>query len=250
MRFPLLTLAAGLALSATLATADDAADAKAIVAKALKAASWPDDGKVPNMTWKDKGTIQFGGMKVDYTSEWWVSLPDKERFEMKAEVMGQKIAITAVVNGDKAWESGFGKTVEITGEKLESTRNEVYLMWVSSLIPLTHDKGFKLATAGEKDVAGRKAAGVKVTRDKRPDVTLYFDKATGLLAKTETKVKDEFQGWKEVPEETYYEDWKDVNGKKQFHKIRSVRDGKPLIESTLSDQKEPATLDPKLFDKP
>jgi hypothetical protein len=92
--------------------------------------------------------------------------------------------------------------------------------------------------------------GVKVSRDKKPTVTLYFDKETKLLVKSETSVKDEFQGWKEVPEEVFYGDYKDVGGKKFFGKMKIVRDGKPMIESTLSDQKLVEKLDAKLFEKP
>jgi hypothetical protein len=92
--------------------------------------------------------------------------------------------------------------------------------------------------------------GVTVTRDKMPPVTLYFDKATGLLLKSESKVKDELQGWKVVPEEVYYDDYKDVGGRKFFGKMKVVRDGKTMIESTISDQKSAEKLDAKLFEKP
>ena len=68
--------------------------------------------------------------------------------------------------------------------------------------------------------------------------------------KTETKVKDEFQAWKEVPEETYYGDYKDVGGKKFFGTMKIVRDGKTMIESVISDQKLTDKLDAKLFEKP
>ena len=102
----------------------------------------------------------------------------------------------------------------------------------------------------DEDVNGKKAVGVKVTHGKHTPVTLYFDKETGLLAKSETKVKDEFQGWKEVPEEVYFGDYKESGGKKFFGKMKIVRDGKTLIESTLSEQKVADKLDAKLFEKP
>jgi hypothetical protein len=81
-------------------------------------------------------------------------------------------------------------------------------------------------------------------------VTLYFDDETGLLAKSEMSVKDEYQGWKEVLEEAYYEDWKEAAGRKAFTAIRVVRDGKPFIDSKMSDLATPEKLDPKLFEKP
>jgi hypothetical protein len=141
-------------------------------------------------------------------------------------------------------------TQEMTGEKLEYFLNQTYTLNVTSLLPLLTDKEFKLTTAGEKDVNGKKAAVVTVTRDKKPTVTLYFDKTSGLLVKSESKVKDEFQGWKEVTDEVYYEDYKDVGGRKFFGKMKVVRDGKTMIESEISDQKTAEKLDAKLFEKP
>jgi hypothetical protein len=136
------------------------------------------------------------------------------------------------------------------GEKLEYFLEQTYAMNVTSLLPLLADKEFKLATGGEKDVNGKKAAAVTVTRDKKPTITLYFDKVSGLLVKSESKVKDEFQGWKEVSEENFYDDYKDVAGRKYFTKMKVVRDGKPMIESSVSDQKTAEKLDAKLFEKP
>lgn len=70
------------------------------------------------------------------------------------------------------------------------------------------------------------------------------------MAKSETRVKDEFQNWKEVTDEAFFSNWKDDGGIKGFNKLKIVRDGKPLIESEFSDRKRPQTIDPKLFEKP
>ena len=48
------------------------------------------------------------------------------------------------------------------------------------------------------------------------------------------KVKDEFQGWKEVQDELFFDEYVDAGGKKMFGKMRIVRDGNPLIESVHS----------------
>ena len=63
-------------------------------------------------------------------------------------------------------------------------------------------------------------------------------------------MKDEFQGWKEVTDENFYDDYKDVGGRKFFTKMKVVRDGKTMIESIVSDQKTAEKLDAKLFEKP
>jgi outer membrane lipoprotein-sorting protein len=249
MRLQALSFAA-LVFCLSPALADDSADAKAIVAKALKESGAKADDKPVLLTWKEKGTFTGGGIKMPYTSEWAYQGPDKYRFKVNGEFMGMKVEILVLVNGKKAWESAFGDAHEMTGEKLDATLNEVYQFHVLSLAPLLNDKEFKLTTAGEKDVDNKKTVGVKVAHERKPAITLYFDKATGLLSKSEMTVKDEFQGWKEVPEETYFDDYKDVGGRKYFTKMRVVRDGNTMIESALSDQKAPEKLDAKLFEIP
>lgn len=229
--------------------ADDAADAKKLVERSIKAGNLPDTAKMTGLTWKDKGKFTAMGFDLTYTADWAVQFPDKYRFAFAADIMGMKINITMVAAGDKAWEKMDDQAQEITGEKLDYVKHEVYQMWVTSLHPLLSDKEFKLTPTGEKAVNEKKATGVKVERGKHPAITLYFDNATGLLVKAETTVKDEFQGWKVVPSETYYEDYKDVDGRKMFLKLRIVRDGKPMIESILSDGKWHEKLDAKLFEK-
>jgi hypothetical protein len=244
-----LFAAALLAALAPAARADDAA-ARAVVRKAITAAGWDKDPGRPNFTWKTDGKLTAGGMEVPFSGTWWVRTPDSYRFEIAVEFMGQKTPITFVVNGDKVWESALGMTRDVGGEKKEYGQGQAYQFWVLTLAPLVKEKGFTLDTVPDKEVGGKPAAGVKVAREGKPTLTLYFDKGTGLLAKSEVPTKDEFQGWKEVTDEVYYEDWKDVNGRKSFGKFRVVRDGKPMMTCTTTDNKMPEKLDPKLFEKP
>ena len=249
MRSTLLPLAA-LLFAPLAACADEAADAKAVVEKAIEARG-DKAGAPPGVTtWKDKGKLTAGGFELPYTADWAFRAPDKYRFVLVGKLGDAALNMTVVVNGEKAWESEGDQVREITGPKLEYVREEVYQLWVASLTPLVTDKGFTLAPAKGKDVGGKPTAAVKVARDKHSAITLYFDKESGLLAKAETTVKDEFQKWKEVPEEVYYSEYKESNGLKHFTKLKVVRDGKTLIESTLSDAKVVGKPDPKLFEKP
>jgi hypothetical protein len=249
MRHVLFPLA-GLLLVPQAVRADDAADARAIIEKAIKARGDKPDAKHTAMTWKDKGKFTGGGFDVPFDSDWAFQAPDKYRFTLAGTFGEAKINMTVVANGEKAWGKMGDRVEEFTGNKLEMTLNEGYQFWVTSLTPLLSDKGFTLATAKGKDVNGKPATAVKVTRDKKPAITLYFDAASGLLVKRELTVKDEFQSWKEVFDEAYFADYKEVNGMKRFTSMKVVRDGKPLIEATLSDAKEVEKLDPKLFEKP
>ncbi|MBX9580375.1 MAG: hypothetical protein K2X87_08715 [Gemmataceae bacterium] len=243
--------ALSLSLAPALARADEPTDPavripREAVKKAVEAANWKDDGKGLRLTWKDDGVMTAGDLKVSYAATWAFQAPDKYRFDMTAD--GQKL--TFVVNGDKAWEAAGGQAREVTGEKLDYARHQAYVFQVTSLAPLLRDDAFKLTALADKPVGDRAAAVVRVERAGRPAVTLYLDRGTGLLAKSETRVKDEFQDWKEVADVVYYEGWKDLGPYQAFSKFRVVRDGKPLIESKLSDLKVNPDLDPELFEKP
>jgi hypothetical protein len=244
MRTATAVLAA--AVLAAGARADD--DARKLVEKAVAAVNPPQ--KAAGMTWRDKGTLTAAGMALKYTADWWVAFPDKERFVLDTEFMGQKLNLTLVVNGDKAWESAFGKTQEVAGDKLDYVRGEVYQLWVLSLRPLLTDKEFTLTRAADVEVGKRKCPGVTVERKGKPAVAIHFDPETGVPVRAAMKTKDEFQNWKEVTDEAFFEDYKDVDGRKVFAKLRVVRDGKPLIESALSDARWHETMEAKLFEKP
>ncbi|MFO0805647.1 MAG: hypothetical protein U0791_21300 [Gemmataceae bacterium] len=245
-----IAVAAFTLLFATLPVLADDPAPKDIVAKALKAAGRADDGKETTANFKDSGIVEVSGLKIEYTAEFWFRPPDALRFEMKAEVMNQKIEIKHVTAGDKVIESMGGDAAEVKGDKKDASIAQVYSFWVATLKPLNHDKGFKLSNVVGKKVNDKETHGVLVERKGKAEVTLYFDKASGLLVKSETQVKDEFSGWKEVLEESFYEDYKDAGGVKEATKLRVLRDGKPLISSNPTDYKSIEKPDPKLFEKP
>ncbi len=244
-----LLLGVAVLVAGAVGRADDAAKAKAIVEKAVKAAGWDKDWPTVNQSWTDKGKFTAVGMTIDYTGKWWYSGPDKYRFEIKLTVGGMDLDIVSVVNGDKAWESAMGQVQEVTGEKLEYVKEQVYAYRVYSLAPLLSDKGFTLKPVAGVKVDAAETDGVEVAMKGKPTITLYFDKKTGLPAKAAGMVKNEFDGWKEVKEETYFGGWKDGEGKRKvFAKLKIVRGGETLLESEEADQKVHDKLDAKLFE--
>lgn len=235
--------------AAVRAADDDQAKARAVVEKAVKAAGWEKDGPAVHQSWTDKGKFTAMGMTIDYTGKWWFSGPDKSRFEIKLSFGGTDMEFTSVVNGDKSWESAGDQVQEVSGEKLEYVRNQAYASWVYTLAPLLSDKGFTLKPSAGVKVDGAETDGVEVVMKGKPTITLYFDKKTGLPAKAAGTVKNEFDGWKEVTDETYFGDWKDGEGKRKvFGKLKVVRDGVTMIESEPAGLKVHDKLDAKLFE--
>lgn len=248
MRTALAVVAVVLTAGAVRAADDDAAKAKAIVEKAVAAAGWEKNGANVSQTWTDKGTLHLGDQKMVYTGEWWFSGPDKYRFEVKAKLGDADATFKVVINGEKGWQAMDANAEEMTADKLEYTRNQVYFMWVYTLTPLLSEKGFTLKPIAGVKVDGAETDGVEVSHKDRPTVKLYFDAKTHLLAKAEVPVKSEFEGWKETTDEVTFGGWKETDKKKHPTKMTITRGGSKMIETEESGHKYHDKLDVKLFE--
>lgn len=241
----LLLLLASLAC-APMAAAQETAES--VIKAAIKAANLPTGNKVYHLTWTEKGKMTFNGQELPYDAKWAFEPTSKFRFDMKAEFGGQKMEIVFIQNGGKAKESAMGQTRMLEGEKLEETTHSAYQFWVNSLAPLIEEKGFTLKLLGDKSFNGNPVISIQVSRQGHRDVTLHFDKKTQLLAGCTDKVKDEFQGWKEVMQETMFTDYqKQASGELTFTSMVVKRDGQVLLQSKLSDAKRTDSLKPELF---
>jgi hypothetical protein len=79
-------------------------------------------------------------------------------------------------------------------------------------------------------------------------VKLYFDKESGLLVKTESRVKDD--NGQEVTEETLLSDYRDVQGTRQAMKQTVRRDGQPYLECEITECRLAERLDAGVFARP
>ncbi len=249
-RFRYAVLVAGfLFAGAVPARADDAADAKKLIEKAVKAHGGQDKlDKFAGSAVTFKGTVHGMGDGIPITGTVTTHGSDKQRVELEIEAGGQKFPILIVLAGDKGW-SKIGKDVtEMDKDQLAEAKEQARAAWVTTLAPLK-DKAFTLATTGEIKVEKRVALGVKVSRKGHRDIDLYFDKETGLLVKSEGRVKDETSG-QEVSEEGFFGDHKDVQGTKQPYKFTVKRNGKLFLEGEASKVEVFEKVDATTFAKP
>ncbi len=210
-------------------------DAQALVNKAIQAAGGEERlAKIKGLSWKETGKYYGMGEGLDYRGNYTAFGSDKFRMEIEG-------IFTMVVNGDKGWMEQGGNAVDMEAEQLAQQKEDRYAAEVARLLPLLKDKAYTLGVAGE---------AVKVSRQGRPDIKLFFDKKTGLLVKTERKAKAAEQGNQEVNQETFLSEHKEVDGVKVATKVVIKRDGKNYIEAELSDLKFVDKLDEKLFSKP
>ena len=82
-------------------------------------------------------------------------------------------AFVVVLAGDKGWRQFGDNKMEMDQDGLANQKRAVYLQVIpATLLPL-REKGFKLAPAGEEQVAGKPAVGLKVTPPDGKDFTLF-----------------------------------------------------------------------------
>jgi len=226
-------------------------DLRAIVAKGIKATG----GEANFLKYKAihiKGTGTFYGLGegIPYTGEWHFHEVKQSRFTLDIKVMDQNLKLTQIVNGDKGWMKFNDDTKDMSEDELAEEKASMYSSWVSRLVPLK-DKEFKLAALGDVKVEDKDAVGVRVTREGKRDVNLYFDKGTGLLLKSEFRVKDVKAGNnKEMTQETLYTDYKAFQGTKHATKIVIKRDGKLFVEANMTEYQPLEKIDDGLFARP
>lgn len=227
----------------TLSRADDAADARAVIDKAIKAAGGEAAlAKFSAQTFREKGTYYGMGDGLPYTGVYSVQWPDRFRMEIEG-------VFTLIVAGDKGWVKSQKGVEVMTDEQLAREKNNLHGAYVSTLLPLK-DKAYTLSTLPEAKVDDRTVAGLKVACKGRPDVTLWFDKSTGLLAKVEQMVQPEDLKAKPVNQEVTLTDYKEFAGYKIATNVVAKREGKKFVEAIISDVKPAEKLDEKLFSKP
>jgi hypothetical protein len=234
---------------AHVARADDEADARAILDRAIKAHGGEAAlGKFVAMYYKVKGNEFDGDMKTPISFEWFFQGDDKETIISYDE--NDKVTDVEIVNGNEGWEKDARRvTEEMSKEKIESRQEDIYLNWATMFVPLK-GKGYQLSPLGETDVAGRKAIGILVRHDKHADLKFYFDRETHLLAKHERKLKNSDDG-KEHTEECLYSDFRTVQDVQQPFKVEGLSDGVKEAEFKVVEMKlYDKPLDEKLFSKP
>jgi hypothetical protein len=220
----------------------DAEKARAIVNKAIQAMGGEKNlAKHQAITWKEKGTYYGMGEGIPYTANFAVQAPNQFRMDVEG-------VFIIVLDGAKGWMSVGGESKELPKDQLAMHIKTRKAGWVATLVPL-QDKAFQLTLLDEVNIDKQPAAGVKVTRADYPDVKLYFDKKTNLLLKSEFRGQTPDQP-KEITQEAYYHDYRNIDGTQVPRRIVLKHDGKLFVDAESHDYKAHGKLDAKHFAKP
>jgi hypothetical protein len=234
MRHPLCLSALILLLTGTPVPAQD--NARAILERAIKAHGGQERlTQVRADRAKLKGTLLLGDKRVPFTGEILVQLPGQMKTMVAFNVGERDHTLIQIVNGERAWTTLDGQPQKVEGAALAESQGALALARAVRLVPLLTDKSYQLTGLADIKVNGRPAAGVKVTAKGRKDIRLYFDKETGLLVKSEHNLDD--AAGKEVLQEEFYSDFRDLGGFKRPVKMTAQRKGVTIVEAELLEAK-------------
>jgi len=223
----------------------------AILDKAIQAAGGQARlARLQGLMLKGKGNYHEAGKPdIPFTSTWYTQGVDKGRTINELEAQGGKSYEVRVINGDKGWvKDGKLEARVMDKDDLADERENLYFNWITMLAPLK-GKDFTLLPAEDAKVDGKPAATFTVRSKGRRDVKLFFDKESGLLVKSERKVRDTANS-KDALEEVYFSDYKEINGIKIAMKFSVKWDGQPQADVTMTEGAAQEKLDEKLFQKP
>ena len=247
MRTYLTAALVGVLVLAAGARADD--DSKAIIAKAIKAHGGEEvKSKFKAGQTKAKGKIEILG-GLDFTQESSFMLPDKFKEAVDMEVMGQKVHVVTVYDGTKLQIEANGQAVPVEDKIKDVIKNTPYVMKVSQMVPLLKDKDFELSNLGEVKVDGKPAVGVLVKSKGKNDVSLFFNKETGLLTKVEHRTVDPMTG-NEITEERIITEYGKTDDVPTPKKLVINHDGNKFMEVEVIETKQLEKIDESEFAKP
>jgi hypothetical protein len=133
-------------------------------------------------------------------------LPDQYKHVMDYQKDGESITQIQVYSGKHVWLKVGNNLRGLEAPLMEALQRGRYAESLTQLTILK-DKAYTLTSLGDFKVGDSQAEGVLVTAGKNLPVKLFFDKATGHLAKTEHRQMDP-QSLEEITQESYYTDYR------------------------------------------
>ena len=221
--------------------------AVAVVKKAIDAHGGADLlNKYKAGEYQVKGTIGLPFGDTDFTGEVVYQLPDQYRMTLNLDVKSAKIALVQIANGKNAKTTVNGETQKIPEAQKNEALQAAAMQEMTQLTPLLNDKKYKLKAEKDAEVGSNPAAVVVVTSEGLKDVTLFFDKKSGLLVKTSRKGLNP-EG-KDVVEDSVLTDYKKTDGVQIPMTMTVTHDGKKFMSITVTGAKMlEKVADPKVF---
>jgi hypothetical protein len=243
-----ILLAAGL-LAAVNGQDQTPNDARAVIQKAIQAHGGAEVlNKFKAARSKTRGKMELLD-GVPFTQEMVYQLPNQFRETTELDAFGQKVGVTTVFDGEKAWLVLNANVQEVDDKLLTELKEAAHLLRAGRLTYLLEDPAIQLSLVGELKVNDRPAVGIKVERKGNRELALYFDKESGLLTKTARKALEANSG-QEIAEERIITEYQKVAGMQSPRKLLINRDGKKFMEAEVTEIQFMEKATPESFAKP
>jgi outer membrane lipoprotein-sorting protein len=242
-----LALIVGLSLTAP-ARADEA---RKLLDQVIAAQGGADKlAKQADVTFKAKGQFTVENMRIETSGDFSVQGLQRFRWNVEVSAMGRTQNGTLVLDGDKGWAQGNGQKVEDLPKEAKFLIDVFRAVRLTQNVAAFADKAYELSHLGEMKINDRAAVGLKAVRKGQPDIDLYFDKQTLLPLRAELRVAGIPGAQQEMTFAFFFDDFKEVEGVKMFHKLKLRLDDKEMMELDLTDLKTGQKLDDSIFAKP
>lgn len=213
-----------LVLGGALRAGDDAA--RAIVDKALKAMGGAEKvAKFATGTAKCKISHDDNNQQITIAGQGAWHGQDKSRLDGDITVGGESHKLVFVINGEAGWLKKDNDVGDAPPGLATALKHVFYTMQMPYFLAAMKEKS--IASQGEQSVDGKDAVVVSVAQKDFPDVSLYFDKETGLPVKSQTRITTPDN--REVTVEFFFADFQDVKGVKHAMKRTLKADGKEFV---------------------
>jgi hypothetical protein len=161
---------------------------------------------------------------------------------------GKKFQFVLVFNGENGWVMDDGLAKDLNEKLLAEVREEIHLLNVRRLTSLTN-RSYDLTTLSSTQINNRPADGIRVAAKGFREISLYFDRASGLLVKLERHTVGPLKN-QAVVEERLFSDYRKIDGVQSPRKTVVNLEGKKFLEVNTLEVKFLQQMDPSTFQRP
>ena len=196
-------------------------------------------------TLKTSGKYNYGGIEFPFTA--YSKAPNHYKFIVPLE--GKYYA--QAFDGEKGWKIDAFKNetapTMLTGKVAQSMANEADVELQTAFIDHKR-KGYGVTLEGKDTLDGKNCTVIKLVRKDGEAEKYYFDELThALVMKVSPSKNAELQG---TILNTFYSDYRDVNGIKIPFKSLSKSNDQLILEVTIEKAEVNVTIDDKEFQPP
>jgi hypothetical protein len=195
-----------------------------------------------------KGTLHVGDTSLTFANESMLQLPAQFKSTVSIVEANRARTVVHLLDGDRATILLDGQPQPVAGVHLAQLQQTLNLEQALRLVPLLNDASFSLHALPEVKYNTRVFVGVMVRGKGQRELKLFFDKKSGLLVKAEHRLDG--PGGKDVVQEAFYADYRDLGGYLRPGKVVVLRDGKKVMEAELIEAQRLDRIDPSEFTRP